>query len=138
MLLLAPQAFERFGRVKDCQVVCDKHGASRGFGFVVFERRQHAKAAKQHLDGASAVSSRQLKARRRRPFAAFAQKWHGRSPHHAAPLQVRWARDPAILFVGDLSPAIGEGALLEAFKQFGDVVRAYAALLAHCAAATPA
>ena len=51
--------FEKCGKVKECKIVTDADGRSKGFGFVTFFRPQDAEFAVKKMDG-SVLDGKQI------------------------------------------------------------------------------
>jgi len=91
--------FGRYGEISECMLQQPKEdGGSRAwFAFIRFDYRANAERAKRELHGKS-LKNREV--------------------------DIRWAHSNSTLWVGDLSPAVTNELLREAFAQWGEVERA--------------
>ena len=96
------ESFSVFGNVRECEVLRDDAGESRGYAFLRMQSGQDTVRAKAKLDGAYL----------RPPSKASEER----------PMRIRWSLDTATLFVGDLGPEVQSDRLREAFSQFGNVL----------------
>jgi len=91
--------FGRYGEISECMLQQPKEdaGSRAHFAFIKFDYRANAERAKRELHGKS-LKSREI--------------------------DIRWAHSNSTLWVGDLSPAVTNELLREAFAQWGEVERA--------------